>query len=71
MGIEIDFIRAGEESKSGQAIALRFGNLHGPRDEQTVMVVDGRLAPGRPVLGVGRSVELEGATVSEKLDGAT
>jgi beta-lactamase superfamily II metal-dependent hydrolase len=41
MGIEIDFIQAGTESKSGQAIALRFGNLFGTRGEQTVMVIDG------------------------------
>jgi beta-lactamase superfamily II metal-dependent hydrolase len=41
MGYEIDFLNVGEESKSGQAIILRFGNLYGSRDEQVVMVVDG------------------------------
>ena len=47
MGIEIDFIRAGEESNSGQAIALRFGNLFGLRAEQTVIVVDGGFSETR------------------------
>ncbi len=41
MGYELDFLGVGEESKSGDAIALRFGNLHGSRDEQTVVVIDG------------------------------
>ncbi|OIJ63170.1 ComEC/Rec2 family competence protein [Streptomyces mangrovisoli] len=41
MGHEIDFLPVGEESKGGDAIALRFGNLRGRREEQTVMVVDG------------------------------
>ncbi|MBF4307570.1 MBL fold metallo-hydrolase, partial [Vibrio anguillarum] len=41
MGYEIDFLGVGEESKSGDAIALRYGNLHGHRDEQTVVVIDG------------------------------
>lgn len=41
MGYEIDFLGVGEESKSGDAIALRYGNLHGSRDEQTVVVIDG------------------------------
>jgi len=41
MGYEVDFIGVGQESKSGDAIALRFGNLHGSRDEQTVVVIDG------------------------------
>lgn len=41
MGYEIDFLPVGEESKSGDAIALRYGNLHGSRSEQVVMVVDG------------------------------
>lgn len=40
MGYEIDFMATGTE-KSGDAIALRFGNLHGTRDEQTVVVIDG------------------------------
>lgn len=41
MGYEIDFLPVGEESKSGDAITFRFGNLHGGRHEQTVVVVDG------------------------------
>ena len=41
MGYEVDFIGVGEESKSGDAIALRWGNLFGPRSEQRVVVIDG------------------------------
>ena len=41
MGYEVDFLGVGEESKSGDAIALRYGNLFGPRHEQTVVVIDG------------------------------
>jgi len=41
MGYEIDYIPVGEGAKSGDAIALRYGNLHGPRSEQTVVVIDG------------------------------
>lgn len=41
MGYEIDFLQVGEESKGGDAIALRFGDLYGDREEQFVMVVDG------------------------------
>lgn len=41
MGYELDFLGVGDESKSGDAIALRFGNLHGYRHEQTVVVIDG------------------------------
>jgi beta-lactamase superfamily II metal-dependent hydrolase len=41
MGYEIDFLGVGEESKSGDAIALRFGNLYGSREEQTVVIIDG------------------------------
>jgi beta-lactamase superfamily II metal-dependent hydrolase len=41
MGYEIDFLPVGEESKGGDAIALRYGNLYGSRDEQTVITVDG------------------------------
>lgn len=40
-GCEIDFLAVGENSRSGDAIALRFGNLYGERSEQFVMVVDG------------------------------
>jgi beta-lactamase superfamily II metal-dependent hydrolase len=41
MGYEIDFLGVGEESKSGDAIAIRFGDLRGAREEQTVVVIDG------------------------------
>lgn len=41
MGLEIDFLPVGDESKSGDAIALRYGNLFGGRGEQTVVVIDG------------------------------
>lgn len=41
MGYEIDFLPVGEESSGGDAIALRYGNLYGPRSEQIVMVIDG------------------------------
>lgn len=41
MGYEIDFLPVGDESKGGDAIALRYGNLHGRRNEQTVIIIDG------------------------------
>lgn len=41
MGYEIDFIPVGNGEKSGDAIALRFGNLNGKRNEYKVVVVDG------------------------------
>lgn len=41
MGYEVDFLGVGKESKSGDAIAIRFGNLHGARQEQTVVIIDG------------------------------
>lgn len=41
MGIEIDFLAVGDKAKSGDAIALRFGNLHGKREEQTILTIDG------------------------------
>jgi len=41
MGIEIDFLAVGDASKSGDAIGIRFGNLHGKREEQTVITIDG------------------------------
>lgn len=41
MGFEIDFIPVGEGEESGDAITLRFGNLFGDRNEQTVVVIDG------------------------------
>jgi hypothetical protein len=44
MGIEIDFLPVGEESRGGDAIALRYGNLNCDRSEQTVIVIDGGYA---------------------------
>lgn len=41
MGYEIDFLSTNSDSKSGDAITVRFGNLHGPRSEQVVVVIDG------------------------------
>ena len=41
MGFEIDFLAVGDSSKSGDCIALRYGNLSGPRSEQTVVTIDG------------------------------
>ncbi len=41
MGYEVDFLAVGEESKSGDAIALRFGDLEASREEQTVVIIDG------------------------------
>ena len=41
MGYEVDFLPVGNGERSGDAIALRFGNLHGSRSEQTVVVIDG------------------------------
>lgn len=41
MGFEVDFLAVGEGEKSGDAIALRFGNLYGRRNEQMVVVIDG------------------------------
>ena len=40
-GYEIDFLPVGEESKSGDAIVVRFGDLHGERHNQVVVVIDG------------------------------
>lgn len=41
MGLEIDFLPVGENSQSGDAILLRYGNLFGARKEQTVVLIDG------------------------------
>lgn len=41
MGYEIDFLSTSSDTKSGDAIAVRFGNLYGQRNEQTVVVIDG------------------------------
>ena len=34
MGYEIDILAVGEGERSGDAMAVRFGNLHGRPDEQ-------------------------------------
>ncbi len=41
MGYEVDFLAVGEGDKCGDAIAARWGNLSGQRNEQTVVVIDG------------------------------
>jgi len=41
MGFEVDFLAVGENDKSGDAIALRFGNLSGKRNEYAIIVIDG------------------------------
>lgn len=41
MGYEIDVLAVGEKSNSGDAIAIRYGDLSGGRESQTVVVIDG------------------------------
>ena len=41
MGYEVDFLPVGSGECSGDAIALRHGNLSGNRSEQRVFVIDG------------------------------
>ena len=41
MAFEVDFLAVGEGEKSGDAIAVRWGNLAGPRIEQKVPIIDG------------------------------
>jgi len=41
MGFEIDFLAVGDGEKSGDAIAVRWGNLYGTRAEQKILVIDG------------------------------
>jgi beta-lactamase superfamily II metal-dependent hydrolase len=43
LGYEVDFLPVGE-AQSGDAIALRFGNVFGERHEQVVVVIDGGFA---------------------------
>ena len=53
MGYEVDFIGVGEQ-KSGDAIALRWGNLAGDRSEQRVVIIDGGFKEsGTSVVDVG------------------
>ncbi len=41
MGFDIDYIHVGDGERSGDAIALRFGNLTDPTPQQTIIVIDG------------------------------
>lgn len=41
MGYEIDYLPVGDGERGGDAIVLRYGNLHGGRDEQNIVVIDG------------------------------
>lgn len=41
MGYEIDFLPVGNASSSGDAIAIRYGDLFGERGDQTVVIIDG------------------------------
>lgn len=41
MPYEIDILAVGEGERSGDAIAVRFGNLQGRPEEQAVIVIDG------------------------------
>lgn len=41
MGYQIDFLPVGEGERGGDAITFRYGNLHGDRREQVVVVIDG------------------------------
>ncbi|MEK9159261.1 MAG: MBL fold metallo-hydrolase [Patescibacteria group bacterium] len=41
MAYQIDYMAVGDGERSGDAIALRFGNLNGPRSEQVVIIIDG------------------------------
>ncbi|MBU0466104.1 MAG: MBL fold metallo-hydrolase [Nanoarchaeota archaeon] len=41
MGFEIDFLPVGEGERGGDAIAIRWGNLHGERSGQKIIVIDG------------------------------
>lgn len=41
MPYEIDVLAVGEGERSGDAIAVRFGNLQGRPDEQAIIVIDG------------------------------
>lgn len=41
MGYEVDILGVGDKSNSGDAIALRYGDLYGKRSQQKVVVIDG------------------------------
>jgi len=40
VGYEVDFFTVGDD-KPGDAICMRYGNLHGSRDEQRIVIIDG------------------------------
>lgn len=44
MAYEIDFLPVGEESKSGDAILVRYGDLTPGAEDQTVVLIDGGFA---------------------------
>lgn len=50
MSFEVDFLAVGDGSRNGDAIALRYGNLVGPRDEQRVIVIDGGTSSGESLV---------------------
>jgi len=41
MGYEVDFLPVGGGERSGDAISIRFGNLNGQPNGQTVVIIDG------------------------------
>ncbi|WP_145928708.1 MBL fold metallo-hydrolase, partial [Termitidicoccus mucosus] len=41
IGYEVDFLPVGDGEKSGDAIAIRWGNLFAEKPEQKVVVIDG------------------------------
>lgn len=41
MAFEVDFLPVGDGERSGDAICVRFGNLQGDRNQQTICVIDG------------------------------
>jgi len=41
MGIEIDFLPVGDKSKSGDAIAIRYGDLSGANSQPLILTIDG------------------------------
>lgn len=47
MSYEVDFLPVGDESASGDAIALRYGNFTVDPTDQTVVVIDGGFAKNR------------------------
>lgn len=44
MAFEIDLLPVGSEKKSGDCIAMRYGDLVSGKDKQTVIIVDGGYA---------------------------